>query len=85
MKNNKLYYKLVLGILIILLLILSIFYFTFYYKDNSKDYSSVLIEIEKGNEYITQNGVSDSCFPYRYYRRGCYYEGKLKFNNGLGV
>ena len=27
--------------------------------------------------------MKDSCFPYRYYDRGCYYTGKLKFYEGL--
>jgi hypothetical protein len=54
-------------------------------KQKSKEYQNVLNEIEKGNRYILQNGTSDSCFPYRYYHRGCYYEGKFKFYNGLLV
>ncbi|MBU4069801.1 MAG: hypothetical protein KJ646_02365 [Nanoarchaeota archaeon] len=52
-------------------------------SQSSQEYQNVLSEIEKGNSYISENGSSDDCFPYRYYHRGCYYGGKLKFYNGL--
>ncbi|MBD3252362.1 hypothetical protein GF386_01375 [Candidatus Pacearchaeota archaeon] len=57
-----------------------------YIQENSnQEYLELLSKIEKGNNYILSNGTSDSCFPYRYFHRGCYYEGKQKFYNGLLV
>lgn len=50
-----------------------------------QEYSKLISGIEKGNDYILSNGISDSCFPYRYYHKGCYYEGKEKFKEGIIV
>jgi hypothetical protein len=50
---------------------------------SNSEYENILSQIKRGNTYIIENGITDSCFPYRYYHRGCYYEDKLKFQNGL--
>ncbi|HIG94513.1 MAG: hypothetical protein QT05_C0049G0023 [archaeon GW2011_AR13] len=52
-------------------------------KIYSAEYKTLLDEIERGNKYIISSNLKDSCFPYRYYDRGCYYTGKLKFYEGL--
>lgn len=51
-------------------------------KTYSTEYKSLLEKIESGNKYTISNNLDDSCFPYRYYDRGCYYSGKLKFYEG---
>jgi hypothetical protein len=38
------------------------------------NYLSVYLEIQKGNEIVIKHNLSDGCFPYRYFHRGCYYD-----------
>jgi len=40
----------------------------------NENYYNVLTRIERGNEWIKENGWSDSCEDWRYYNRGCYYK-----------
>jgi hypothetical protein len=38
-----------------------------------KNYEDALLKIEEGNNYTIQRDLTDGCFPYRIYHRGCYY------------
>ena len=72
-----------LSVVIILLILVT--HLLFFNNKDSAEYLEVLAKIDLGNKYLSENGVSDDCFPYRYFHKGCYYEGKLKFYNGLLV
>jgi hypothetical protein len=41
---------------------------------HSKSYLDTLNKLEIGNEYVINNNLSDGCFPYRTFHRGCYYD-----------
>ncbi|MCK4649960.1 hypothetical protein KAT36_01885 [Candidatus Pacearchaeota archaeon] len=74
--------KIILVISIIVLAVLATF--VVLYKDTleetrSEEYYNTLSEIQKGNNYILEKGLSDNCFPYRYFHRGCYYGGKVHY------
>jgi hypothetical protein len=80
----------ILPISILALIIIAVLGFFLFYWNNAKtiethseNYNLILAQIEKGNNYIIGNNSDDLCFPYRYYQRGCYYGGKLKFYEGL--
>ncbi len=72
----------IIGIIVIILTLISIGYY-FSTLNQSEEYKSILSEIERGNEYTINHNSGDNCFPYRYFNRGCYYAGKLKFYEGL--
>jgi hypothetical protein len=63
--------------LVIVLIILGLFLF---FKPSSQEenhspaYQNVLSQIEEGNQYVIEKELSDGCFPYRYFNRGCYYD-----------
>ena len=42
----------------------------------SKNYNDALFKIKEGNNYTIQKDLSDGCFPYRIYHRGCYYSNE---------
>jgi hypothetical protein len=75
----------ILVCLLFLLIVLT--FFISWSDENTNDgssptsnYSILTQRVEVGNEYIKEKGVlTDSCFPYRPFHRGCYYEGKIKF------
>src|SRR3989344_2004603 len=82
----------VIFIIVIIVIVISVLSFYFFIKNHPQkeniqndELLNILRDIEKGNSYIATNNFSDDCFPYRYFHRGCYYEGKLKFTKGLLV
>lgn len=83
--------KTVIGIFVIVIILGVLSFYLFIKNPSQKEDTqndevlNILRDIEKGNSYITTNNFSDNCFPYRYFHKGCYYEGKLKFTKGLLV
>lgn len=45
----------------------------------SKSYEEALLKIEEGNEYIIKEDLTDGCFPYRKFHRGCYYSDEKHY------
>jgi len=63
--------------LIISILIITNIFFIFKLLINenfSINYQNVLSNIEKGNQYVVEQNLSDGCFPYRYFNHACYYD-----------
>jgi len=81
-------WSLIVGIIIIILIFYNNLGDNIIINEESNDnidreFNQILLEIERGNKYILENKlIKDNCFPYRYHSRGCYYDGKLKFNEG---
>lgn len=84
MKKNATTSLIIVGIVLILVS----FYFGFKLGGNNEkvdilndpnnifppsSYETALSKIEEGNNYVIENDLDDSCFPYRYFHRGCYY------------
>lgn len=67
-------------VLIVVVIILGLFL----YSDSSENatsplYQKFLSDIEEGNQYVIENNLSDGCFSYRYFHRGCYYDLSKRF------
>jgi len=45
-------------------------------KVYSENYNNLLAQIKEGNNYTIQQNLTDGCFPYRIYHRGCYYSNE---------
>lgn len=43
-------------------------------KISNENYNNVLTQIEAGNKCIVEQNKDDSCFSFRYFNRGCYYD-----------
>ena len=65
------------SIVLLGVLILAIIGFLIYTsnKDSvSEEYHIVLSQIEDANNYVMERDADDSCYPYRIFNRGCYYD-----------
>jgi len=74
-RKTSLYF--IIALVVILAIALGLFLFS---KPSSEEethslaYQNVLSQIEEGNQYVIEKDLSDGCFSYRYFHRGCYYD-----------
>jgi len=61
-------------IILIVVIILGFILFNYFEKQPSKNYNGVLAQIELGNKCITEQDKDDSCFSFRSFHKGCYYD-----------